>query len=188
MNYNNVLLLGNNYITLKENEICYQLYLDEAIYNNGLIINADVFVKFYIKFIKEKKLSKHFWKKNIQIIYNSLYRKEDKINLYNIFKDLNYRDIQLISEKKYLHLNKSTCYLLVGKYLRLFYIDKNNSKRVLILDQSLFHKNEIKLLISNRVQKKNLYIIGDLSKIYELDNLNYYYFTNYDEFFLKNNL
>ncbi|MBE6148798.1 MAG: hypothetical protein E7167_04870 [Firmicutes bacterium] len=186
MNYYSVLLLGNSYIALKENNNYYQLYLDKKIYNNGLIINNEGFIKYYIKFIQTKKLSKFLWKKKIKIIYNSLYHQNDIVNLYNIFKDLNYKSVQPISEKQILNLNQKTCYLLVDNILRLFYIDKNNTKKVLVLDRELFYAHEIRLLISNRVKKKTLYIIGKLPQNYLFENLNYYYYESFDEFFLKN--
>ena len=70
--------------------------------------------------------------------------------------------------------------------IRLFYLDKYNVKRIMILDLELYYPHEIRMLIANRSSKKTLYIIGKFDKKYIADNLEYYYFENLNEFFLEN--
>ena len=188
MNYNNILLIGNTYIVLKTDNQKYCVELSKDIIKNGVICNYELFIQKYISIFNKNKLSKLFWNKDIKIIYNVLNNKKDVEQIYNSFKDLNYRKVVLISEKNYLDVNKKNSYLIYDKIIRLLYIDKYNTKKILILDREIFLPHEIKQLIFNRCQNKNLIIIGCIDKELISEKLDYYYYEDFNEFFLENNL
>jgi len=186
MKCNNILLIADSYVTLKYNNKYYKLSLDESIISNGVLIDLEKFTNEYIKFIKQNNIFKIFSNKDLKVIHNVFYFGDLLKNLYNSFKEMGYREIVLVNEKMFFKLDKETCYLLNGNLIRLFYIDEFNSKRILILDQKEFDSSELSFLIKHRVKNKSLIIIGKPEEKYIYKALNYYYYENFDEFFLEN--
>ena len=90
-------------------------------------IDNEKFINGYLNYFSESKLSKPFWRKNIVIIYNSLYHREDILNLEKIFKELNYRQINLICEKDIINFNKKEVFMINDEIYRIFYINKLNT-------------------------------------------------------------
>lgn len=188
MRCNNTLLIKYSSIVLEDNNNLYKKELSSSILYKGVIIDNEKFCEEYLKLVTKNKLSKIFWNKDIKIIYNVLNNKKDVINIYNIFKDLNYRNVRMYNEKEYIKLSKTCNYLIIDKLLKLFYIDSFNTKKELILDPEVYHNIEIKNLILNRCKNKDLIIIGKFLPESISEKINYYYFENFDEFFLKNQI
>jgi len=185
MNLNKIYLAYNHLSILIKDKI-YNLPLKKDILSSGIIINNELFIKTYLKFFGENKLGKLFWTKKVEIIYNCEYHQADINNLENIFRELNYKDIRLICEKNILKYNKKNNFLVIDCTHRLFYIDKYNTKKVLVMDNEILSNQEIGQLIKNRSNKKTLYVIGKIDNSIMSDNIEYYYYENIDEFFLKN--
>ena len=185
MNYNNILLINTSNIILKNNKDYYCLELPKNILYNGVITNYDGFSSKYLQFLKQNKI-KLLWNKDLLIICNAMNNKYDKDKIYYLFKEINYRTVKIMNENSFLKVNQNNNYLIMDDVIRLFYLDKYNVKRILILDSELYYPHEIRMLIANRSLKKTLYIIGKFDKKYIADNLEYYYFENLNEFFLEN--
>ncbi|MBQ6840896.1 MAG: hypothetical protein IJO63_02120 [Bacilli bacterium] len=188
MNYNSLILIRYKYIVLVLNDIKYELNLNRNIFYEGKIIDVEKFTTQYLNFFSKHKIPKSFWKKEIKVIHNSLYNKNDVEKLYNVFKDLNYRNVVLVNEKSLLDLNSKCNYLLNDDNLRLFYIDKYNTKKQLVIDKENYYTHEIKCLIKNRTNNKDLVIVGSVPLEYLDNEINYYFYEDFDEFFLKNYL
>ena len=185
MNCNNVLLIASSYIRLKFDDQIYHLDLPKNILKHGVVINYDQFLHKYLQLFNRNKLSKAFWKRKIKIIYNVLNTENDVTNLYNLFRDLNYREINLVNEKHEIKISQKDNYLIVDQTLRLFYIDKYNVKKVMILDKELYYPHEIRLLVTNRSLNKNLIVVGNCPKEILSSKINYYLIDDLNEFFLK---
>ncbi|MBE6155609.1 MAG: hypothetical protein E7164_02490 [Firmicutes bacterium] len=185
MNCSSILIICSSYVVLNHRNKKYRLDLSRNVIDNGIIIDNQLFSKAYLKFIK-KNHTYNFWKKNsITIIYNVCNNRRDIENLYHLFKELNYINIYLVEEKKLLNLKLSTNYLLVDKSIRLFYIDKYNQKKVLVLNPEILSNSEICKLIASRSSNRILNIVGDEDQKWNFPNLNYYVFDQLSEFFFE---
>lgn len=175
--------IASNHLFILLNNLVYRVNYHNSVISSGIIVDNEKFIKGYLNYFSESKLSKQFWRKNIVVIYNSLYHREDILNLEKIFKELNYRQIKLICEKDIINFNKKEVFMINDEIYRIFYINESNTKRTLALDPEIFSLNEIKYLLQNRCNNKTLYLIGGNDIDYGVAN--YYYFESIDEFFLK---
>ena len=173
MNYNNVLIFKYNEIIIFYNQLKFSLLLCSDVYKKGLIVDNERFIKCYLEFLKKNKISKLWMYKKIKIYYKGYYTFNDINNTYKVFKDLNYNKIELINESKIIKLKKDISYLLIDEILELYYIDKFNSKKMLLLNPNELSAKEIMTLIKNRVLKKELIIIGQCNMEYIDLNINY---------------
>lgn len=187
--YNNYLYISKNNLVLKDNEKYYETKLSSKIMADGIVLNKELFINHYINFLKENKLSKFLWNKKINIIHDGLYSANDKKIIKKIFSDIGYKKISVSPLDSSIKLNKKDIYLINDKLIKLYYIDKYNIKRKLYIDTYNLEDDEIKLIIKNRCQNKNLIIINENDSILNLVdklNVNYYYFNSKECFFLKN--
>lgn len=186
MNCNNIIYIAQNYISFIYKNQLIRIDFPKEVLKNGIIIDKENFMKIYLSFYKKNRLSKKFWSIYLTVIHNSMYHENDISMLYEIFHDLGYNNIKLVCDKTVIPLNKKVNYLINGDIIRLLYIDKYNSKKELFISKSDFENYEIKLLIRNRCNNKQLYILGDQDLKYIPEDIEYYIFPKQDEYFLKN--
>lgn len=183
--YNNYVYLSLNKLVFINDNSSYELKLKSSIYSDGLIINKDSFINEYLKFLKEKKISRFFWNKNVLIIYTKDYSYHDKKVTKYIFEDIGYKQVVLMPEINLFSLSKKDVYIVNNK---LYYIDDYNKKESIKLDFQLFTEKEIELLLKKRCHNKNVLMINQNKKIeFIIDKLKmkYFYTTLMQELFAK---
>ena len=185
MNYNNIIILKDNVMYFNNQSEEFQFNFNKEILKSGVILDADNFTKTFIRFLKDNKLSTFFLNKKVAIIYDSLISNNDLKIIRNIFVELNYREVKLISDSSLLKLNKKDNYLITGNNYKLYYIDNLNIKKVLILDKNILSIKEMYMLIKNRSVNKNIFIIGNIFENNLLKDLNYYIYDSFSTFFFN---
>ena len=186
MNYNNILILKENKVILYYNNKDYLFIFNQDILNKGIILNQERFIKTYNNYLKSNKLSTIFWHKELIILYNSFISLNDLQVIKNTFNELNYHKLYFISINKLLSLTKKNAYLFLDKdYYYLYYIDKYNNKKNIVLDLNILTNDEINYLITNKIGNKELIVITDNNKYALSDKINYYYYDNIMQFFLN---
>lgn len=180
MNYNNLLIIKDN--TIYYNKI--ELELNNSILFNGIIINKEKFINSFIKFLKQNKISTFFWNKEIIIVYDNNISINDIKVINDIFIELNYKKIKLISDINLLDLSKNNYYLICLKNYKFIYVDEYNFKKVITFNLNNYTLQEIKKYILKRLKNKNLFIIGKCSIIFD-NNINYYNLGKINEIFYQ---
>ena len=185
MNYNNLIIIKDNLIYYKDSKKEQKFTIDNKILKDSKIVNTDLFIKNYLKILKENRISTFFWNKKITIIYDSFISLNDLKIIENSFTELNYKSINLLSDINLLKINKKDNYLIIGNTYKLYYIDNLNVKRILQLNKDELSIKEMYNLIKNRTKNKNLFVIGKNFKDNLLKNLNYYVYDSFVEFFFN---
>ena len=179
VNYNNVIYFSDNKL-IGDN---FDIKFPKSIVCNDIIINKDKFLEYYISYIKRHHLGKSFFLKKITIIYNAEISKNDINVIKNAFIELNYHKIVLKSDKSFININKKDCYLIKTSKLRFYYVDSYNKKHIIILDDNLLSKSELKNILYSRIRNKNLYLINCDITIPE--EYNYYYLPDNEKYFIN---
>ena len=178
-NYNNVINFIDNKLITKN----YTITFPKSIVKDQIIINKDKFIDYYLKYFKKNHLQKWFFLKGITIIYDNEISKNDLNVIKSAFMELNFYKIKLISDKNLLKLNKQDCFLIKNNKLKLYYIDRLNNKRTLIIDDKEYTKTEIQNIIIKRIKDKNIFLIN-----YKLDmpqEIKYYIMPNKEKYFIN---
>lgn len=186
-NYNNAIYICDSSIILKDNNNYYENKFKRSVLSKGVIKKRDEFVSAYLAFLKQNHLSRFLWTKSIIAIHSEEYSTNDKNILKNIFFELGYKKVDIISELSALNLNRTDCFLVNNSNLKLYYLNEYNEKLSLTLDDT-FSEKEKAYLIKNRCRNKNLFLIKEnpyLLKFIDNLHLNYYYFSSSDPFLLK---
>ena len=186
MNYNNILILKDNKVIMHYKNKDYIFTYNLDILNKGIIINQERFIRTYNNYLKSNKLSTGFFYKDLTILYNPFISVNDLQVIKNAFNELNYRKINFIAINKLLELTKKNAYLFLDKdNYYLYYIDKYNNKKKMLLDLNVLTREEVNSLIINKVNNKELIVITDNYEFLLSDEINYYYFDNIMQFFLN---
>ena len=184
MNYNNLVIFKNDSIIWKNSDKELLISFHKNVYSEGIIINEDLFIKKYLKSLKQAKISTFFFNKSVIVIYDSNISINDVLIIKNTFINLNYKKVILKSDLSFIKINRKDNYLLVDDKYKLYYLDKYNNKKVLTLSKKLSN-NELNIIISNRSFNKNLFIIGKIDKSFLHNNINYYLYESVLQFFLQ---
>ena len=155
--------INDNYFQIKiKNTIIFE---SKAI-KDGIIINKEQFINDYKKNINNKNL----FSISIDILLNKVVTEQDIYYYNNIFEELNYSNINILSTSKYLDNNV----MIPNNNIYIIY---NNKKYYYIypflLDYFLLIKNikTLKIISKKTINKSS--------------NCKYYYYANIDNFFIK---
>ena len=154
--------INNNYIQIKNKDITK--IISESIIS-GKIINKELFIKDYKKYIKDKNILST----EINIYLNKVIDDQDIIYYKYIFEELGFTNINILSTSNILDDNTLI-------YNDIYIIYHNNTYYYIypfLLNDFLKTKNINKLkIISNHNIKEN-------------DFCKFYYYRNIDDYFLK---
>ena len=178
--------MNYNKLIIKDNQVLFEnntLYLSNKILNKGIILNISSFIKEYYAFFKRNKASTFFWNKKVDIIYDSNISVNDIEKIKYVFKDIGYKNVNLKSDITCLNIDKKSIYLLSNKEIKVVYRNKYNYVCVVLLNTSVFTKNEIIEFIKRISFKKNKYIIGKLPFNIFDDYENYYIIRSFFDLF-----
>ena len=179
MNYKNIIHISDNLLIFKDN-----IYIFNKIIKHSYVINNELFIKKYLKILKDDYNEKIFFNKDILIIYDNIISTNELNNIKNIFYQIGYKKVALKSDISLLNINKNDSYLIKTYLLKFIYVDNYNQKRMLLLDNTNLNNSEIIEIIRKRV--KNNLLIVNYDYFNELDRLNNYYFEPYNEKFFIN--
>ena len=162
--------MNNHYAYINDN--CFQIkikdiYLFESkSINNGRIINKELFIKDYKKNINNKNILST----TIDILLNKEINEQDIYYYNNIFEELNYSKVNILSTSKYLDNNV----MIINKDVYIIY----NNKKYYYIYPFLFED-------FLRIKKINILKIISDKYIKEVDKCKFYYYTNSNNYFIK---
>jgi len=186
----NILYL-DDYINLynsKKNKIIkIKPYKNTLFY--GHIIDREKFIKLYNKCLDENKINRNFFNEKIILIINSSYKKEDRNTLKLFLEELNYKEIDFINEVDIIKMNKKS--LIVNynyEYFNLCYIDNLNKTKLVSYENNEINR-ELIVSIIKKLKKEDIFLIGknilELRNILDKNRVNYYYFEESENIFIK---
>ena len=154
--------INDNKIIIKIDKV-YE-FISNSI-NNGTIINKNLFINDY----KENINNKSIFTNKIDILLNKDINEQDILYYNNIFEELNYSKVRLLSTKDYLDNNV----LIPNNDIYIIYT--NNTYYYIypfLLNEFLLKRNITKLkIISSKKLKTN-------------NNCKYYYYENSNHYFI----
>ena len=168
----NIIYLTDDYIYLaktKDKQIT-KLALPKNLVLNGRVANINKFIEKVEKIIKENNLNSNIFGDKIKIIVSPKYTSADITLLKNIFTKLNFRKIIIDLETKYYKLNKENAWLnIFNNYMILAYINKYEKLETFLIETNFFSLNkELFSFIKNKIDNKELYLLGNGSKLEEI--------------------
>lgn len=172
MKVNNLVYLTDEAIYLKNkkvtNVIKYKINKNVILY--GKIYNVDKFIKSYSKLLSDNHLNNNLFGDTIKIIINPTYTPADITFLKSIMEKFNYRKIIFENEIKRYKLNNQNAYLnIYNNYSILSYIDEYKKTNSYLIPDNFFIDLDTYLkYIKEKIQDKDLYLIGKSEKINEI--------------------
>ena len=154
--------LNDDYIQIKNKGI---IKIKSNAINNGVITNKNKFIDDYKKVIKDKNILST----TITILLNKEINDQDIIYYTNVFEELNYSKIKVISTKEYITNNV----LIINDNLYIIYYDNKYHYIYPYLLKEFINKNNIKVL---KIIGTNNIKIDDYCKCY--------YYANSDNYFM----
>ena len=186
----NILYL-DDYINLYsldlEKIIIYKPYKNTL--KNGRIIDKNKFIKVYSMLLTKYNLNNPIFNRKLLVIVNKDVSVEDKNNLINVLEDLNYKNIKIANEIKYLNIKKDNLFIGYNyNYFYLYYIDNYGNVKDLFYKNDYINQNIIPSLIKS-IDKKKIFIFGknyeQLINILKKYNIDYYYYYDSDNLLIK---
>ena len=155
--------INDNYIQIKTKEVL--LYYFNSI-NNSNITNKEEFIKEY----KEKIKNRNLINTNIDILLNKDIKEKDIYYYKDIFEDLNYNIINILSTRPY--LNNDTLIINKDIYI-LFHNEKYYYIYPFLLESFIKIKDikKIKIISNNKLNNNN--------------DCKYYYYANPNNYFIR---
>ncbi len=186
----NILYL-DDYINLYsldlEKIIVYKPYKNTL--KNGRIIDKNKFIKVYSMLLTKYNLNNPIFNRKLLVIVNKDISVEDKNNLINVLEDLNYKNIKIENEIKYLNIKKDSLFIGYNyNYFYLYYIDNYGNVKDSIYKNDYINQSIIPSLIKS-IDKKKIFIFGknyeQLINILKKYNIDYYYYYDSDNLLIK---
>ncbi len=196
----NIIYLTDDYLFIGNTKTkeYKKIKVPKNILKNGKVINLNKFLEFMISTINKNNLNNSIFGNNIKIIVSSKYNNVDITIIKNIFTKLNFKKIIIIEENKYYNLKPNKAYLdIFNNYMLLTYIDDYKEIKEYILDydyfliDNLFNMDYLEQFIKNKINKRELYLLGygkylnDFYNTFEkkYHNITYLY-SNHDTFII----
>lgn len=152
--------INDNYIQIKNKNV-YVIKSDAI--KNGIIINKKKFINDYKKIIKDKNILSV----TITILLNKIINDQDIIYYTNIFEELSYSKVNVISTQKYIQNNV----LIPNDDLYIFYINNNYYYIYPYLVNEFIILNNISIL---RIISEKEIKIDSCKCYYYANSLNYF--------------
>lgn len=178
MKQTKLILKDKSIVFLYENN-AKEISFPANVYLNSIIKNERKFCNI----IKKSGFHRPLFARNISVVNENKISQNDIKEIKNIFSEFGYMNIKVSSIEKYINLNKKSAYIVNDI---LYYIDNYNHIRSILLDRNVFSLLELKLILLNRLKRKDIYIIDTSSyikRIIHFLDLEYYLYQN--EYFYK---
>ena len=174
--------------TKKGEIITYTFTLDSLLY--GKIINIDIFIKEFKKFIHSEKINT-ILSPNILVIVPFNYYNTDKEILLMVLNSLGINKVEYKNELEFYPLKKNTTILNIHETYLLETININNKIKNYIYPFNIF-KNMKQLLnfISSKNNSNSYFLIGtnkdipNFAEYFKKDSIEIHYYNNYQTYII----